>query len=77
VLSQAELDWVASACDADSAFLRCWTRKEALAKLEGTGLHESLTGLTLTPQCLLPGVEIVDLPHPASGALALALRTGG
>ncbi len=54
VLSGSELQWVESARgeERDRRFYRAWTRKEAWAKVDGSGLTADLVDLTLSS----PGV---------------------
>jgi phosphopantetheinyl transferase len=51
VLSRQEIEWVRAHPPGErgAAFAECWTRKEAFAKLRGTGLTADLRELTLTP----------------------------
>jgi 4'-phosphopantetheinyl transferase len=48
VLSADELRWIEHHADRDRAFLRCWVRKEAYAKVGGMGMDRHLSALTLT-----------------------------
>jgi 4'-phosphopantetheinyl transferase len=64
VLSPDELTWIDAAEDPDRAFIRCWVRKEALAKVDGRGLDRHLATSTLTGPRATPrsdGVRIIDL----------------
>lgn len=74
VLSAAEMAFVTTAVDPNRAFLECWTRKEAFAKLDGRGLDRDLVALTLSGPLASPaelGVAISDLDvDGAVGALA-------
>ena len=45
VLSERELQRVEASAESDREFARLWTRKEALLKLDGTGLRNNLKGL--------------------------------
>jgi 4'-phosphopantetheinyl transferase len=51
VLSPAEAETVraCAAADRDRAFMRYWTRKEAIVKATGDGLRTPLSGLTVSP----------------------------
>lgn len=48
VLSFDELRWIEHQADRDRAFLRCWVRKEAYAKVGGLGMDRHLAGHTFT-----------------------------
>lgn len=48
VMSSDELRWIESHTDRDRAFLRCWVRKEAYAKVGGLGMDRYLASHTLT-----------------------------
>ncbi len=48
VLSSDELRWIERHADRDRAFLRCWVRKEAYAKVGGLGMDRYLASHTLT-----------------------------
>jgi 4'-phosphopantetheinyl transferase len=68
-----------------AAFYRCWTRKEALLKAEGSGLFRALDGLAVSlqpeePAAVLTGVSGWNLQHldvlpNAVGAIAWQQRT--
>jgi 4'-phosphopantetheinyl transferase len=70
VLSPPELSWLAAQPDRDLAFFRCWTRKEAYAKLGDEGLVDGLRRLTLTPR---PDAAAVE---PGSAVLLTDARLG-
>lgn len=76
VLSPVELEFIRRSADPDRAFLTCWTRKEAFAKVDGRGLERDLQDLTLTNLEGTPrmanGCRLLDLPMPdAIAAIAL------
>lgn len=79
--SDRELAHLAAAADQDSALLRLWVRKEAVAKAEGSGIALALGGLdVLTPLVRTPGVSFLvhDLAIPVAGyhaAVAWSLGT--
>jgi 4'-phosphopantetheinyl transferase len=73
VLSDREIQWVRGQVDRDRAFTECWVRKEAFAKLVGTGLDESVAQTTLTPECD-GGIVQFAIEEPWVGTL-LALAT--
>jgi 4'-phosphopantetheinyl transferase len=80
VLSPVELDFIQRSTDPDRAFLTCWTRKEAFAKVDGRGLERDLKDLTLTDREGLSqkanGYRLVDLPVPgAIAAVAVSTRS--
>ncbi|GGW14637.1 4'-phosphopantetheinyl transferase superfamily protein [Streptomyces globisporus] len=53
VLSASELTYVNGLMEGDAreaAFLRCWTRKEAVVKAIGTGITADLKGLEVRPE---------------------------
>ena len=80
VLSPDELRWIDASADPDRAFLRCWVRKEAYAKVGGMGMDRYLTALTLTGPGLdddNSGFDIVDLDIDAGLIAAVALPAGG
>ncbi|MBV9024315.1 MAG: 4'-phosphopantetheinyl transferase superfamily protein [Streptomycetaceae bacterium] len=73
---QAELTALALA-DRASAFLRCWTRKEAYLKGTGEGLSGGLSrtyvGTGESPAAV-PGWTLWDIPVDAGHAAAVAMR---
>lgn len=79
VLSPVELEFIQRSSDPDRAFLTCWTRKEAFAKVDGRGLERYLKDLTLTDHegvsQTANGYRLVDLPVPGAIA-AIAVSTG-
>jgi len=79
ILSPDELRWIETSAEPDLAFLRCWVRKEAYAKVGGMGMDRYLTALTLTgsgPDVDDTGFDIVDLHIDASLVAAVALPAG-
>lgn len=79
VLSAEELRWIGGSADPDRAFLRCWVRKEAYAKVGGMGMDRHLNALTLTgsdPGVGGDGIAIADLDIDASVVAAVALPAG-
>ncbi len=80
VLSPVELNFIQRSSDPDRAFLTCWTRKEAFAKVDGRGLERDLKDLTLTDPGGVSqetnGYRLVDLPVPgAIAAVAVPTRS--
>lgn len=59
VCSDAELAWIREAEDPEMAFLQLWTRKEAILKCMGTGIHgfESLVKAADTTDCIVEDVD--------------------
>lgn len=77
VLSRAELEFVSCAPDRHRAFLLCWTRKEAFAKLAGVGLSRRLAPLTLSgPLAPERGDGIVIADFELGGAICAVASTG-
>lgn len=68
VLSPTEQAFISSATDAQLAFLQCWTRKEAFAKVGGRGLDRDLARLSITGhdgQALeVNGYSFIDVSSP-------------
>ena len=58
VCTPAELDSLHRSNDPTMAFLRLWTRKEAVLKCQGTGIH----GFDSMVHALDTNLEVVDLP---------------
>lgn len=76
VLSADELRWIERHADRDRAFLRCWVRKEAYAKVGGMGMDRHLSNLTLTgPRAVdeVGGLAISDVVVDDSLAAAIAV----
>lgn len=86
-LTPAEAKHLAAASagpERDAAFLRCWTRKEAVLKAVGTGITSDLTALESHPG--LPGPvrmeagehpwSVTDLPLPPPWTASLATPHG-
>lgn len=70
VCSSAEQEQLRQAADAELAFVRLWTRKEAVAKLSGEGLQLSLPPLL---ESLPPSTELHTFPLPnADGFVSIA-----
>ena len=89
VLHPDDLTEILASQDPQSAFIRCWTRKEAAAKAAGLGLHWNFAGFRVCPRT---GVARPDddkcpivvrtvhcrLLHPLlDGWLSVACRTPG
>mgnify|MGYP001764781375 CR=1 FL=1 len=84
-LSEREAEWVASHTDAYAAFVRLWTRKEAVVKALGTGLPDDLPALDVlleagSTESMLrtpdgASLKVVDLPSPPGYHAAVALTT--
>ena len=82
-LSEREADWVAAHDDAYAAFVRLWTRKEAVVKALGTGLPDNLPALDVlmtagSTEAMLRApdgvsLKVVDLPSPPGYHAAVAL----
>lgn len=72
VLTPQERQWVCSQASRDRAFIECWVRKEAVAKLVGNGLDEAMARTTVTPQCEALDVEIRLAQPWADTPLAVA-----
>lgn len=82
-LSDPESEWVAAQADPFAAFVRLWTRKEAIVKALGTGLPDHLAALEVlmpvnstSAVLAAPGgemVRVVDLPSPPRFHAAVAL----
>jgi 4'-phosphopantetheinyl transferase len=81
VLAPAELAWLGSVDDAalPQAFLRYWTRKEAVVKATGAGLRTALDTVVVSAPDAPPEVlehpgggefQLFDLKHAAPGHLA-------
>ncbi|MET9296130.1 4'-phosphopantetheinyl transferase superfamily protein [Streptomyces sp. NPDC003077] len=68
------------AAERPAAFARCWTRKEAFLKGEGTGLAGNLMGTTVVGTGPEPvpvrGWEMVDVSVPSGYAAACAVARG-
>ena len=80
VLSPLELGFIKQSSDRDRAFLTCWTRKEAFAKVDGRGLERDLKDLTLTTgdgeSQPANGYRLLDVPVPgAIGAIAVSIQS--
>jgi 4'-phosphopantetheinyl transferase len=76
VLSPAELRWVESNVDRERAFLRCWVRKEAYAKVGGMGMDRHLAALTVTGPHARPdldGVVVHDIGLDSGVVAAIAI----
>jgi 4'-phosphopantetheinyl transferase len=82
-LSQREAEWVDSHTDTYAAFVRLWTRKEAVVKALGTGLPDDLPALDVlmdpgSTESMLrtpdgASLRVVDLPSPPGFHAAVAL----
>jgi len=74
---RAEIDAVASRAR-QTAFMRAWTRKEAYLKAVGVGIAHGLSAEYLGSGLRVhapSGWTVLDVPVPAPGAAAAALRT--
>lgn len=76
VLSETELAWVEAQADPDLAFLRCWTRKEAFAKLDGVGLFDGINQLTLPPLCGRSDTIVREIESVVGAQIAVAQSCG-
>jgi len=80
VLSGAELDHIEASSHPDAAFASVWTRKEAYAKVGGSGLDRSLAELTLgdRTESRVDGITVRSLDIGLDRiACAVATGTGG
>jgi len=83
VLAPIEAEWLATVDDGalPAAFLRYWTRKEAIVKATGEGLRTPLASVVVTPPDAPPaalhagGIELFDL-HPDDGYAAAVAVLG-
>lgn len=76
VLSFDELRWIEHQADRDRAFLRCWVRKEAYAKVGGLGMDRYLAAHTFTgPHAHEEheGLTIRDMPAENGLVAAIAV----
>lgn len=76
VLSFDELRWIEHQADPDRAFLRCWVRKEAYAKVGGLGMDRHLAAHTFTgphAQEEQEGLTIRDVPVENGLVAAIAM----
>ena len=76
VLSPDELRWIERHANRDRAFLRCWVRKEAYAKVGGMGMDRHLAKLTLTgPRATgeLEGLVVRDIALDDSVVAAICV----
>jgi len=55
-MNEAEVEWILGEADTEMAFLKLWTRKEAVLKLHGTGIIDNMKN-ALAPD-LLRGIEL-------------------
>ncbi|MEV0284410.1 4'-phosphopantetheinyl transferase superfamily protein [Kribbella sp. NPDC050820] len=68
-LAEAEIAQLVTAADKPRAFLRQWTRKEAIVKATGAGLREDLRTITGVPE----GMQVIELPVDPGYSAALAV----
>ncbi len=74
VLHPDERRWIEGEADRDLGFLACWTRKEAVAKLRGTGLDDEAAAWAATPTPL--GIELRELDVAPGHVCSLAMAAG-
>lgn len=82
-LCTREAEWVSAQADPYHAFLRLWTRKEAIVKALGSGLPDALPALDVLWEPVESSasvstpwggpLHVIDLPAPAGCCAALAV----
>lgn len=74
-----EVSWLSAQSDSAAAFLRIWTRKEAVLKAHGTGIATDLTAIDIRPAVKIgaelekDGLQVGSVALP-NGALAIAAQ---
>lgn len=73
-MCQEEADHILSSPNPDIAFTRLWTRKEAVFKLQGTGIRDNIK--TLLKDSLEQGLYIETTEVPCEGYIFSTCRRG-
>ena len=78
VFTTAERAYLASLSkpERETAVVRGWTRKEAVIKAQGGSIAD-LQAITVLPDPILPGWQVVDLPFPPGHAASVAAARQG